>query len=59
MEGKSKWHIALDAALHAVLPLAARVLVVGLLTALAAQGLLPADAPALCSEALGSRLYGW
>lgn len=54
LKEESKWHM-----LAAVAgPLVARILVVGLLTGLAAQGLLPAAARDACLAALPLGLFG-
>jgi len=54
LKEESKWHML--AAVAA--PLVARILVVGVLTGLAAQGLLPAAARDACLAALPLGLFG-
>lgn len=54
LKEESKWHMLVAVAG----PLAARILVVGVLTGLAAQGLLPAAARDACLAALPLGLFG-
>lgn len=52
MNGEKSWPIV-DAALRAVLPLATRVILVAVVTALVAEGLLEQEAADACLLALG------